>query len=270
MPRLFAEKRQGRRELLLSVVLGVFAGLFLASPKLIDQLPTRSVKTYSFSTRFTGEPVESGAHPRICEAITDGGELVIRVTGRLEELRNYQNLFQTADQNAGIRIEVDETGAVGLLVADRSELTYLAVPAAGTISPGRFQALIRVSDGRNVTFQLGKSVATGHSGTLQPSCSNLVVGYGFDSSRLSSGRFRADFSAFGEQRRFIGPAIERVVVNEFFRSVALGVMVFCLILVALNITDPTARRPDTDELPGDEENGGKSNGSQSTRERPSR
>jgi len=252
--------------MLLSVVVGVFAGLFLASPKLIDQLPRHSVKTYSFSTRFTGVPVESGAHPKICDAITNGGELVIRVTGRLEELRNYQNLFQTADQNAGIRIEVDETGAVGLLVADRSDLTFLAVQAAGTISPGRFQALIRVSDGRNVSFQLGRSVATGHSETLQPSCSNLVVGYGFDASRLSSGRFRADFSAFGEQHRFVSPAMERAVANEFFRSVALGVMVFCLILVALNVTDPAARRLDTHELPGNEEDSGESNRSPSTRE----
>ena len=250
MRRWLGVTRRQSPEMLFSVVVGVFAGLFLASPKLIDQLPRHSVKTCSFSTRFTGVPVESGAHPKICEAITNGGELVIRVTGRLEGLRNYQNLFQTADLNAGIRIEVDETGATAFAVGDRSDLTFLAVPAAGTISPCRFRALIRVSDGRNVYFQLGRSVATGYSETLQPSCSNLVVGYGFDASRLSSGRFRADFFVFGEQRRFMSPAMERAVENEFFRSVALGVMVFCLVLVALNVTDPAVRRADADELPG--------------------
>jgi len=254
------------RELLLSGVMGVLLALFLMSPQLIQLLPSQQVKVYAFSSQFDGQPVEVGDQPRICEAITDGSRLVIRVNGRLNELRNYQNLFQTADQNSGIRIEIDESGASAVLIADRSELTFLAVPATGAVTPGRFQILIQIVDGRHVTFRLGNSVATGSSESLQPLCSQVIVGHGFDSSRISSGRFRVDFSAFREQRRFVSPAMERAVANDFVRSVALGVMVFCLILVALNITDPAARRPDTDELPDNEENSGESNRSPSTRE----
>jgi len=243
-----------RRELLLSGVLGVLLALFLMSPRLIQLLPSQQVKVYAFSSQFDGQPVEVGDQPRICEAITDGGRLVIRVTGRLNELRNYQNLFQTADQNSGIRIEIDEFGAAAVLIADRSELTFLAVPATGAVTPGRFQILIQIVDGRHVTFRLGNSVATGSSESLQPLCSQVIIGHGFDSSRISSGRFRADFSAYGEQRRFVSTGVERVLENEFLRSLALGVMVFCVILAALNITDPAARRFATHELVSNEEN----------------
>lgn len=247
------QSKSDRRELIVATLVGLLVGLILMAPKLTELLPTKWKQTYFFATRFKGQPIEAGPLTKICDAIRDGAQLVIRLSGTLDDLRNYQNLMQTADQNGGIRIEIDQSGSIALLIADRSELTFLAVPATGTVVPGRFRATVNVMDGKNVSFQVGTSLATGRSETLQPSCSKIVVGYGYDSSRTTAGRYRAEFSVLEKQHKFISPAVQRGLKNEFLRSLALGVLVFCVILVALNLSNAVPQRSTTNTLEGDDE-----------------
>lgn len=238
-------------------------GLFLCAvtlgfPKLIDLLPREEVQTSSMSLRYTGEPILLGERREICEAVSANRTVIINVRGRINELRNYQNLFQTGSQNAGIRVEIDDRGTVGLIVANRSELTFASLASSGTITPGRIQMRFVLRDGKLMTNQVGASISTGILADPQPTCNDVVVGYGFDSSRRTDGNYRIDITTFTERPRFVGFRFEELMRNEFVRSLSLALLIFFFLLSVLNISDrlpkqATANSPSTEDQQAESE-----------------
>jgi hypothetical protein len=206
----------------------------------------------SLSLRYKGQPILLGERKEICEAVSTNRMVIIDVRGRINELRNYQNLFQTGNQNTGIRVEIDDQGVVGLLVANRSEVTFASLASSGTISPGRVQLRFVIRDGSMLLNQVGASVSTGKLVEPQPTCNETVIGYGFDSSRQTEGNYKIDFTTFAERPKFVGLRVEQLMRNEFLRTLALGMLIFFFLLTVLNISDRLPKQTTTQSPSGEE------------------
>jgi hypothetical protein len=64
-----------------------------------------------------------------------------------------------------------------------------------------------------------------------------VIGLGYDESRTTSGTLDIQFTTFADRPRFVGLWVEDLTADEFFRTVALSLVVFCSLLIVLNIAE---------------------------------
>lgn len=86
----------------------------------LNVLPSRFEAAEKFSYEIDGRPHDQGDVPRICDVLTQKhGEVRISILVEPHSLRNFQNVFQTSDLNAGIRLEIDENGSAGVIVLRR-------------------------------------------------------------------------------------------------------------------------------------------------------
>ena len=144
----------------------------------------REVGRFSFESR--GRPTVLGKKLEICNAASNPKKSLLfdlRVT--LKKLSGYQNVFQTASGNMGIRVELDETGAVGVVFRSLVPGQELAgVAAKQKILPGiptRLQ--VTVDRASRVQIAINEQTPEVFSGVPIIDCDDVRVGVGFDSSR---------------------------------------------------------------------------------------
>jgi hypothetical protein len=224
-------------ELVLAVLMLLSCLLFLLMPTFLGLLPREQVRTNSINVHFDGTPTRLGSRDKICRAVADHRALVVSVRGTINELRNYQNLFQTSSLNSGIRVEIDETGTVGMVVANESDLGFAALLGAGTVTPGPIRMVFAITNANSMVVRVGKSSSRADLVGPRPACDNIVIGLGYDESRTTSGTLDIQFTTFADRPRFVGLWVEDLTADEFFRTVALSLVVFCSLLIVLNIAE---------------------------------
>jgi hypothetical protein len=199
----------------------------------IFEVKTSSVNSETQRIATDGSPLYLGANPQLCRDLFDSQrEVRFDFEANVTKLKQYQNLFQTADINDGLRLEVDSAGNVGVVARSRTDPSLLV----GLNAFGIFMtdAVNTVS----VTVRRGTYVGISVNGSREniafmpfvAECTNFAVGTGFDASRsiefgLTLKVTRSDLATvtyFGWPES----------VRAYGRSIFLGALVFLAAITA--------------------------------------
>jgi hypothetical protein len=213
--------------------------LVLLLPTALNLFPTmqESVEKIETQTQNKGLKVLNGE--AICQAINNGDEINIKISGNLTELYNYQNLFQTSDLNSGIRFEINGFGQAGLIIGSSAVDGYsgLSIPEKFVVGP--FDIAIRIKDGSTVLVSfLNRSTEKVFSG-LKPVCDNFIVGYGYDSTRVIKGEVQFIATASYSKPRFVPSWLDNGVRVDWFRALISSLFFFTALSIAFKMSSDT-------------------------------
>ena len=214
----------------------LFSTLVLLLPIVFNLFPTmqESVEKIEMQTRNNGSKVLNGQV--ICEAMNLGDVIKIKISGNLTELYNYQNLFQTSDLNTGIRFEIDGLGQGGLLISSSTADGFSGLPIPEKFVAGPFEISIRIKDGSTVLVsfmnQKSEKVFTG----LKPKCDNVIVGYGYDSTRVIKGEIQFVATILDSKPRFIPSWLDNGVRVDWFRALISSLCFFTALSIAFKMS----------------------------------
>lgn len=223
------------KSLLRNVIVAVFIAVLLIAPSIIRVLPTESRVVFSLSDTFNGEPLTLGAIPDLCAGLSRGKSLEVRVTGTIDQLVNYQNFFQTDDENRGIRVEVNDSGAVALLVASDSSDGFDAVVAPSFLEEGPVALTFVIKNGTGLKVLQNSADKSTTSDSLRPSCNNVRIGSGFDSSRVTLGSIVVTFTVTEDVPRFIPTFIVEVLNSSPLRTILLGLLTYSILMGSVDL-----------------------------------
>jgi hypothetical protein len=223
----------------------MMAILILSLPVAFNSLPSNQSTSAAFKQMAKNEGVKIKAAEPLCGAFSKGDEINIRLTGKITEFYNYQNLFQTSDFNAGMRLEINDSGQGGLLIGSSAAVGFSSVSLPGKFELGNFDISIRINDGQKVSVSfLDRKIEKVVSG-LKPKCDNVVVGYGFDSSRVVRGEVQFLASASNSDPRFVPRWLDDGVRADWFRALIAAVFYFTLISVAFKLATETEEKAES-------------------------
>lgn len=191
---------------------------------------------------YVGSPA---SHPQQVVSEAPGAffeQLDLRVDFCVDKLDGYADVFQTADVNAGFRLEVDRGGRPFLIVGkpcarDNNECISIRLPRVGSL--GRWHSLrIRLDKGSaRIDFD-GVPYAQRHC-LNRVSASRLVLGNGLDGSRPLFGK--AVLVQMDARKGLLLPR-SRLSKTAVRRGLGLSALVH-LLIVALVVTDLRRRAP---------------------------
>lgn len=108
---------------------------------------------------------------------------------------DYENIFQTADINSGLRMEVAKDGVVGLLfnnrTGNRNELTSININELTDIVRGVYHNVeIKIDKGVLLTVNIDGHTVAKELNPNSVEISRILVGQGFDTTRRFSGEIK--------------------------------------------------------------------------------
>jgi hypothetical protein len=170
-------------------------------------------------------PQNFGQLGHVCQFLLDPqNEIIVGFDAKQKASGTYQNFFQTDELNYGIRIERDLTGAVSLIVGERSgKFSGVSVPIDLRTNHLIGQAKIKGNGVISMAVN-GKSVS-GLLGTLQPSCDKVMTGQGFSSERVWVGTTRLMVS--GNRRS----DLSRIISTSNFVLIIFGILLLLQISI---------------------------------------
>jgi ABC-type sugar transport system permease subunit len=240
--RIFHNELRDSKYLLIAFMMAI---LILSLPFAFNLLPSTHSTSTAFKQTANNEGVKIKAAEHLCGALSKGDEINIRLTGNIIEFYNYQNLFQTSDFNAGIRLEINDSGQGGLLIGSSAADGFSSVSIPEKFELGNFDISIRINDGQKVSLSfLDRKIVKVVSG-LKPKCDNVVVGYGFDSSRVVRGEVEFLASASNSDPRFVPRWLDDGVRIDWFRALITAVFYFTLISVAFKLATETEEKSES-------------------------
>jgi hypothetical protein len=117
-------------------------------------------------------------------------------------LSDYQNIFQTSELNKGVRIEIDKTGTIGALAGTPNN-QYIAVGSGPVAVIGKeIKIRVRVVAQSGVYLRVGDAPETFTPGLPQPACDRILLGQGFDQTRIFDGTVSSTMS-IGESQDLV-------------------------------------------------------------------
>ena len=216
--------------------MGVVAlAAILVFPALVRLLPTQTVVQSTSSYSYTGDVIELDARPDICSALDLDKSLEIKIDGTINKLINYQNLFQTDDENRGMRLEINEAGVWGLLIASSSKDGYDVVVGSTQLQPGPFSMTIQITDGREVGIVTNQIEQRRMLESLNPTCNSTTIGTGYDSSRKTDGSIEVSFTLGEVAPRFVPTYVVDMAEDDVFRTIVLGFLTYLVLMTSLNL-----------------------------------
>ena len=223
------------------VVKQIYIGLLVATialslPFAFNLFPTRQATVNVYEQYSRNEGVKIDASEPLCAALTKGDEVKIQLSGFLTELYNYQNLFQTSDFNSGMRLEIDDAGQAGLVIGSNGPDGYSVLSIPEKFVPGSFDLSIQIKNSKKVTVAFRNQLTEKVMNGLKPNCDNLIVGYGYDSSRVVKGEVRFLASAPYSVPRFVPRWLDDGLRTGWFRTISFGVFYFILFFAALRLS----------------------------------
>ena len=188
-------------------------------------------------SRNKGSKVLNGE--ALCQAVIDGDEVNIKVSGNLTELYNYQNLFQTSGLNAGIRFEIDSLGQSGLLIGSDAADGYSGLSIPEKFVVGDFDISIRIKNGSTVLVAfLNKQTEKVLKG-LRPTCDDFIVGYGYNSDRITKGKVQFIATVMYSKPRFAPSWLDNGVRVDWFRALVTSLFFFTALAMAFKLSTET-------------------------------
>ena len=207
----------------ISTIRLMLIGILLWSFGLIWLFATFPKDTYHHS-RLTGTTDHSilplGFYPEICRVLyEEWGSIEGETEGVILNLKGYQNLFQTDDGNLGIRLEVSQNGEAALVVSSplKTEVGNLAfIRASGSIEEGKkFHLYFQITFDGTLTIKLDNQRAQYVYSNINPTCSNVQLGVGFDISRKAMGTTKTTITAISRSTSPVSRGSETVIVVLF-------------------------------------------------------
>jgi hypothetical protein len=213
--------------------------LVLLLPISFNQLPTTQVSTKKIEVSTTNAGVKVADGEQLCQALEEGDEITIKISGTLSGLYNYQNLFQTSDLNAGIRFEINELGEGGLLIGSNAADGYSGLLIPGKFVAGQFDILIRIKDGSKVLVSFLNNDTEKVFEGLKPTCDNFVAGYGYDSGRVIKGNVQLSATSSYSKPRLVPSWLDNGVRVDWFRALITSLFFFTALAVAFKMSADT-------------------------------
>jgi hypothetical protein len=179
------------RAQVLAIILG---GVLMAFSSLPETFQNDGEIVYSTSN----DVVELGSIEKICQTLhAPKGALKISLSIVPQELRNYQNVFQTSNLNSGLRLEIDEGGTTALILGEPNSSAIVANGLATRLVPLRetkieMEVSQKYGSSINIPEEHLPVIRTSY-GKLLPACDNVRVGIGFDDTRKFSGTVEIRF-----------------------------------------------------------------------------
>ena len=136
--------------------------------------------------KSNGQPNALGELPVLCEALSDPSRITeIDLTVRIRRIKPFQGVFQTAPENNGVRLEISESGSLGLSFRSADVPGgYGGIASEGVLLKGQLNKIsIRFEDASKVSLSLNDGPELVFDGQITADCSDVKVGTGFDSSR---------------------------------------------------------------------------------------
>lgn len=192
----------------------------------LNALPSRFEVAEKYSNEIDGRPRDQGGVPRICDVLSQKhGEVRISILVTPNSLRNFQNIFQTSDLNAGIRLEIDENGSAGVIVAGEKLENLLIVSSPSRLSVGKRSSIsILIAHDSGVTMSIDDIKST-LLGTVNPKCNRLRTGVGFDDTRGFDGMGSIKLEAGINHKQYSTPAWLEIFGQM---SIALGSLIWAV------------------------------------------
>ncbi len=191
------------RLLLFAVLLGIFIAALVASllshhqwesKYLIENIQTLNPSSYIYNKT---SPINIGKHQNANSAFIDL-KLRFRV---LKNSSGYPNLFQTAPENSGIRMEFLNNTA-SLVIPDKSMVGGLrGIVISSNIKLGQWYDLdIDALNGSYVSIYLdGKRIELYKSPGINFSMTEILIGQGFNSTRKFEGEIKDISIGYGKK-----------------------------------------------------------------------
>jgi hypothetical protein len=184
-----------RYVLLVLTVLAFFVSILEALPqKNIFEYVNKTLKSPSGEMKY--EPLDLGADQKFCRAFDNAkGGIDVDFTVNITTLSNrYTNIFQTDDLNKGLRLEISPEGKLNAFVASPDGAApdkVIGVLSNGVIKPKTLTE-IRVSVYSNtVGLSINGGPVAAQEANFSPTCTRVLVGGGYDSSRSAIGNVQA-------------------------------------------------------------------------------
>lgn len=199
---------------------------------LLALLPSTSRSTYSESWKVTGgEAFVLGELPEICDALQPGGTLTVSITSKWSPSDGYPNLFQTAQGNSGIRFEMSPAADQAALLVSAPVPETFVVFAVEPLNSETLEVVYVIQDGSSAEIRTADSISRLDDLVLNPSCSELAIGVGYDLSRVWHDE--ADLSI--ESRRNATWGLPMAFQNAGAKSLMVLVAVLCGSFVLLTL-----------------------------------
>lgn len=172
----------------ISLVLIAVGSIFLFLDVLVARSKNISSEIDNFSYEIDGNPHDLGEVSGICDILGKRyGEVRILILVTPNALRGYQNVFQTSDANAGIRLEIDENGSTGVIVAGDTPDQFVAAVSPSRVSVGKQSTIsLLIAHDTGVTISIDDQ-SSRVIGVVKPLCDRLRIGVGFDDTRSFDG-----------------------------------------------------------------------------------
>lgn len=154
----------------------------------------------ALSTKTTTESIkvsETNQKPPMldhkCSMIryTKGGFLQISFEVSVDKHKQYQNIFQTASENEGLRLEMGVDGTSAVIISPTGgKLIGVVTPVIMKINSPSFVTIVLTAN-NELSLTIDGITATKNI-VMERSirCNDLVLGYGFDKSRTFEGTIR--------------------------------------------------------------------------------
>jgi peptidoglycan/LPS O-acetylase OafA/YrhL len=110
----------------------------------------------------------------------------------INKLNNFDNSFQTADINKGIRMEISQAGKIGLIVSQGDNNRFRGFPLIDNATVNTWYDFYITLDKENhiIVKVNDVEVINEIDKTLQYDISKIVVGRGFDDTRIFNGQIK--------------------------------------------------------------------------------
>ena len=146
---------------------------------------------------FTGD-VKEMEKSAVCDVMLQESKVVsFLLTGDVTDFSNLPNLLSTAENNSGIRAEVDTSGVVGIVTKDLTTVDELTGFTAGKIEVGKkFEIEILFRFGKYISARVDKGSWTRIEKEFYPECNKVLLGGGFSPERTTRGNLHVEIGEF--------------------------------------------------------------------------
>lgn len=138
-------------------------------------------------------------------------------------LSNWQNIFQTADFNSGIRIEINEFGQVGLIIGKKVDGFAVVTGDKALETDKWYTLLVQVGREYGASLKIDNGITSYAREEVEPKCNRLLLGIGYDSTRKFNGQASV----------VITSALNRKMIPTFPQELLLGQIILTLSLFML-------------------------------------
>ena len=176
-------------------------------------------RSFSFSGfNYTGKhsaPTIIKHSPK--EKHLQGKEIKIKFQMKVNSVTNYDNVFQTASGNFGIRMELGGSTEKSLgMVIGKKKARFKGFLLSNNLSPGKWHdILVQITSDQKVTVYLDNVLAIDEAcSKLSYDLSDIAIGTGFSRSRPFDGEIR-DFSINGKYSYKLFPLFISILLQLF-------------------------------------------------------